>query len=60
MSKKAKSRWVNRLSDLDEGRVVAMVRRYITDIKDEAFRESCFGDVWEVPIVELVTDEKFI
>lgn len=60
LSKKAKSRWVNRLSDLDEGRVVAMVRRYITDIKDEAFRESCFGDVWEVPIVELVTDEKFI
>jgi ATP-dependent DNA helicase RecQ len=45
LSKKAKSRWVNRLSDVDEGRVVAMVRRYKTDIKDEEFRERCFGYV---------------
>jgi len=55
LSKKAKSRWVNRLADVDEGRVVAMVRRYRTDIKDEEFRQSCHGEIWEVPIVELIT-----
>ncbi len=55
LSKKAMSRWENRLLDLDEGRVVAMVLRYKSDIKDEEFRQNCFGDAWEVPIVELVS-----
>jgi ATP-dependent DNA helicase RecQ len=55
MSKLAKAKWITRLEEVREGRVVAMVRRYKKDIKDEEFQQSCQGDIWEVPIIELVT-----
>jgi len=31
-----------------------MVRRYPDDINDNEFAGRCHGDVWEVPVVEIV------
>ena len=35
-------------------RVVALVRRFKTDIKDTSFSNRCHGESWEVPVVELI------
>lgn len=54
LSRAARLRWGNRLHLIREVRVVAMVRRYRDDIVDKAFAAKCYGDTWEVPVVELV------
>lgn len=54
LSRKAQSDWAGRLHGIQEVRVVAMVRRYREDVADKAFQAACFGDAWEVPIVEVV------
>jgi len=54
LSKHARSIWEKKIPSIAEGRVVAVVRRYKSDIKDEGFRARCHGESWEVPIVELI------
>lgn len=53
LSRSARERWWRLLDTVEEVRVVAMVRRYREHISDETFRQRCFGDVWEVPMVEI-------
>ena len=53
LSKAAMAEWAPRLDEVQEARIVAMVRRYRTDINDTTFKERCFGEMWEVPIVEI-------
>lgn len=52
LSKSAQAEWESRVGLIREGRVVAMVRRHKQDISDKAFRSRCYGDNWEVPVVE--------
>lgn len=54
LSKKAQSDWASKLREVNEVRVIALVRRYKEDVADKEFQANCFGDSWEVPIVELV------
>jgi ATP-dependent DNA helicase RecQ len=54
LSKKAQSDWTSKLREVNEVRIIAMVRRYKEDLADKDFQANCFGDFWEVPIVELV------
>lgn len=53
LSRAAREKWWQLLNTVESVRVVAMVRRYKDCISDETFRERCFGDVWEVPMVEV-------
>ncbi len=55
LSKAAQAKWSGRLSMIREIRVVAVVRRYKEDVGDKDFRSRCHGDMWEVPLVELVS-----
>ena len=54
LSRAAREKWLGRLDKIVSIRVVAMVRRYRDGIADKDFRDRCYGDVWEVPVVELV------
>lgn len=54
LSRKAQSGWSGRLSTIKEVRIVAMVSRNKEDLLDKEFQANCFGDYWEVPIVEVV------
>ncbi len=53
LSKSSKDEWANKLDTILEIRVIAMVRRYKNAISDEVFRVKCFGEMWEVPVVEI-------
>ncbi|MCP4338209.1 MAG: hypothetical protein GY799_04830 [Desulfobulbaceae bacterium] len=53
LSRSAQGVWKTREGEIREGRVVAMVRRYKEDISDTIFKKSCYGEKWEVPVVEL-------
>lgn len=53
LSKNAKNKWSNSLMEVEEAKVVAVVRRYKEDNSDEAQKERCRGDRWEVPLVEV-------
>ncbi len=52
------NQWRNRLDLIASVRVVAMVRRYKTDIRDKEFQQSCHGESWEVPVVEFCVGKK--
>lgn len=53
LAKNAGKKWLNRLDMIKEIRVIAMVKRYRTDIKDQDFLKRCHGESWELPVVEL-------
>jgi ATP-dependent DNA helicase RecQ len=53
LSRTAQGNWQGRVDSIREVRVVAMVRRYKEDISDKPFSNSCHGEIWEVPVVEL-------
>ncbi len=53
LSRAAQRRWSSRLNSIIDVRVVAVIRRYKDSINDEAFRQSCIGEAWEVPLVEI-------
>lgn len=53
LSRSAREQWWRLMDTVEAVRVVAMVRRYREYISDETFRQRCFGDVWEVPLVEV-------
>nr|WP_321466165.1 RecQ family ATP-dependent DNA helicase [uncultured Desulfobulbus sp.] len=54
LSKKARDQWMGRISTIEEIRVVALVRRYMEDVADDAMRVRCKGEEWLVPIVEVI------
>jgi ATP-dependent DNA helicase RecQ len=54
LSRKAQSGWSGRLSTIKEVRIVAMVSRNKEDLLNKELQATCFGDYWEVPIVEVV------
>ncbi len=53
LSKSAREQWQGKVDLIRDSRVIAMVRRYKTDIADTTFSSRCYGDTWEVPVVEL-------
>lgn len=53
LSKAAVGKWSASLKKIEKSEVVALVRRYKGDNSDEAQQKRCFGDKWEVPLVEL-------
>ena len=53
LSKSTKSTWSTSLEKVEKANVVAIVRRYREDNSDETQQKRCFGDKWEVPLVEL-------
>ena len=53
LSKTAAGQWRDRLHLVTEARVVAMVRRYQTDLEGDPFQARCRGEYWEFPLVEL-------
>lgn len=53
LSKSAGLKWRDRLAEIKEIRVVAMVRRYKKDIQDQDYSNRCYGESWEVPVVEM-------
>ena len=56
LSKKAKSRWVNRTGGIYKRDEWLQWSRPLQKqiLKMKNFEKACFGDTWEVPIVELV------
>ncbi|MCP4341991.1 MAG: RecQ family ATP-dependent DNA helicase [Desulfobulbaceae bacterium] len=56
LSKSAKNKWSKSLMEVEKAKVVVIVRRYKEDNSDEAQQERCFGEKWEVPLVELKTN----
>ena len=54
LSKKAQGEWADRLDSIRDALIVAFVRRYRDDIEDKKFQTACYGQSWEVPIVEVV------
>jgi hypothetical protein len=54
LSKKAQESWGRQLNLIEEIRVVAMVKRYKSRLKNSDFAQKCQGESWEVPLVELV------
>jgi len=53
LSKFARNSWSKLLQEVEEVKVVAIVRRYKEDNSDGAQKERFFGDRWEVPLVEV-------
>lgn len=53
LSKTARLAWGDRLGQVGEVKVIAVVKRYKDDIADKEFKGRCFGETWEVPIVEI-------
>ena len=52
LSQKACQQWRNQLDSVTDIRVVAMVRRFAKDIREHAFQQRCYGESWEVPVIE--------
>jgi ATP-dependent DNA helicase RecQ len=53
LAKSAQARWQDRLDVISEIKVIALAKRYRSDIKDQEFQGKCHGESWEVPVVEL-------
>lgn len=53
LSQSARTHWVSRLDSIHQVTVVAMVRRCRDAIRDDLFRERCYGKMWQVPVVEV-------
>ena len=53
LAKTAAARWRHRLHRIAEARVVAMVRRYRSDLDGNPFQGRCHGEWWDLPLVEL-------
>jgi ATP-dependent DNA helicase RecQ len=53
LSRSAEGAWAAKLATIKEIRVLAMVRRYKQDVTDKVFRERCYGESWETPVIEL-------
>jgi len=53
LSRAAEGAWAAKLATIKEIRVLAMVRRYKQDVTDKVFRERCYGESWETPVIEL-------
>jgi ATP-dependent DNA helicase RecQ len=45
--------WRQRLPQVVEARVVALVRRFRADVNDPALRARCHSEWWEMPLVEV-------
>ncbi|MBW2682584.1 MAG: RecQ family ATP-dependent DNA helicase, partial [Deltaproteobacteria bacterium] len=54
LSQTARVEWADQLDMIQEVRVVALVRRFKTDIRDTSFSNRCHGESWEVPVVEII------
>ncbi len=54
LSKAARTEWADNLDQIQEIRVVALVQRNKRDIMDTVFSDRCYGESWEMPIVEVV------
>ena len=54
LSKAARVEWGDKLNLIKDIRVVALVQRNKRDIQDAVFGGRCYGESWEVPIVEVV------
>ena len=54
LSESARHSWLHRLELIQEINVIAMVRRYKSDINEDAFKGSCHGESWELPVVEVI------
>ncbi|WP_319549344.1 RecQ family ATP-dependent DNA helicase [Desulfogranum marinum] len=52
LAQSARDKWCERLHQVQEVRVVAVVKRYREEIADPAFKARCKGETWEVPVVE--------
>jgi ATP-dependent DNA helicase RecQ len=57
LSRNAEAHWHDRLGTVREARVVAMIRRHVDQDDDADRRQRCRVSEWEVPLVELVTEE---
>jgi ATP-dependent DNA helicase RecQ len=55
LSKRAQVKWADILQVTQDIRTVAIVRRYRDDLPDKIFQANCYGQSWDVPIVEFVT-----
>lgn len=53
LSKNGQARWQHHLDTIQRIEVIALARRYKTDINDNDFQKRCRRESWEVPIVEL-------
>jgi ATP-dependent DNA helicase RecQ len=53
LAKSAQTRWQDRTCFITEIKVIALARRYKSDIKEQELQERCRDDSWEVPVVEL-------
>ncbi|WP_051305435.1 RecQ family ATP-dependent DNA helicase [Desulfogranum mediterraneum] len=53
LSRAARMAWWEQLEEISEIRVVALVRRYLEDIREPSFQKRCHGPSWEVPLVEI-------
>lgn len=54
LSKAAREKWLDKLGGIAAIRIVAIVRRYRDDIADKEYGGRCHGEMWEVPVVEIV------
>jgi ATP-dependent DNA helicase RecQ len=58
LSAKADKQWQGRLEDIREARVLALLHRRAEQDTEEARRERYRVVEWEVPLVELVFEDK--
>ncbi|OGR19923.1 MAG: hypothetical protein A2X81_02725 [Desulfobacterales bacterium GWB2_56_26] len=54
LSRAAREKWAGRLGKIGTIRIVAIIRRYRGDIAEKEYGDRCYGNVWEVPVVEMV------
>ena len=54
LSKKAFAEWQGTIDTAKQIRVIGLARRTRDDVSDKVFLERCWGQEWEVPIVEIV------
>ena len=51
-------KWQYRLAAIREIRILALIRRYRSDVSDKEFYEHCRVESWELPIIELKVDNE--
>ncbi|WP_419175263.1 RecQ family ATP-dependent DNA helicase [Desulfosediminicola sp.] len=57
LSRKARAEWSKWLNEVRSVTVVALVKRYKSDVKDEEYLKYCLSDVWEVVVCEVQRQE---
>jgi hypothetical protein len=57
LSKRAQGEWSTRLDAIKEDRFLAAVRRTAEQEADSARRERLQAQTWEVPLVEIVSEQ---